>query len=119
MEKDKLDELIRESLMEEVHNIKMSSSLRENIRKNTMKSKLSLYGRFKRVMNTTIEIPVPSIMAACLLVFFIGFSTFRVTDTMKKDKSILGYTSVKVIKIGGADVYMDNGGGVNNGKSQN
>lgn len=121
MEKDRLDSLIGEELKRDVCRIRMSESLKDSIREKTIKKNKSFYSRFKSLMNTTIEIPVPSVMAACILICFLAVSTFTVTDSMKKDKSIQGYTSIKVVRIGGMDVYMDNedSGGVKVEKNKN
>lgn len=107
MEKDKLDMLIEEKLKEEFRDVKMSHSLKDSIRKNAARQNNSLYKRFKVFMNRTIEIPIPSAMAVCVIVAFLGFGTFTVTEDMKRDKSIKGYTDVKVMRLAGMDIYMD------------
>jgi len=111
VEKDRFHTAVSESLKEEVADIKMSSLLKESIKKNTVKNK-SLYRKFRDLMNTTIEIPVPSAVAVCVLICLFTFSTFRVTESMKKDKSIRGYTSVRIIRVGNMDILIDieNGG---------
>lgn len=118
MERDKFDLELHKRLKDEVEDIKITSSLRDSILKNTIMKKRSPYERFKRAMNTTIEIPVPSAMAVCLVVFFFAFTVFRVTDVMKKDESIKGYTSVRTVEIGGVQVIVDKDWGVENEKNQ-
>jgi hypothetical protein len=110
MKDDRLGALIREGLREEAKDVTMSSSLKNRIIKNTIENPQTFYQRFVKVMNTTIDIPLPSALAACLLILSISFSSFWVTNEMKRDKSIQGYTSIKVIKIGPCDVYIYNTG---------
>ncbi|KPU43097.1 hypothetical protein OXPF_33470 [Oxobacter pfennigii] len=110
MEKDKLDLKIRESLMDEAGSLKMSYELKKRIMDETVKKK-SIYKKFRELMNTTVEIPIPPVMAAFLIIFFMTFWSFTATDRMKMDKTIKGYTSIKVINMGGIEVYQDIGGG--------
>jgi len=110
MEKDKLDNLIKESLREEVQDIKMSSSLRENILKSTIKKPDNIFRRFVKLMNLTVEIPVPSLAVLCIILCVMGYSGLSIAGGMKRDESITGYTSVKTIRIGGSEIIVENRG---------
>lgn len=120
MEKDKLDIAIGECLRDELKDIKMSSNLKDSITKETVRNK-TLKRRLKDLMDMTIDIPIPSAVAACVILCFFTFSTFNVTENMKKDKSIHGYTSVRTIKVGNMNITVENenGGAVNEKKNKN
>lgn len=107
MEENKFASLIKDSLEEEVVNIKMSSSLKENIRKNTMKKRSGFFEKLRRLLNQPIEAPLPAIIAVSVLFLLLMPFFFIVTDNMKKDKAIFGYTSIKIVKIGATDVLID------------
>ena len=107
MVKDKFDVFVRGGLREETKKIVMSASLKNRIIKRTVEKPNTFYDKFRKFMNTTIVIPLPSALAICLIMIVFTFSAFRVTDSMKKDKSILGYSSIKIVKMGGIDVIVD------------
>lgn len=110
MEKDRLDNLIKESLRKEVQDTKMSSSLRESILKSTVKKPDNIFKRFVKLMNLTVEIPLPSLAVLCIILCVMGYSGLSIIEGVKKDKSIIGYTSVKTVKIGGSEIIVESQG---------
>jgi hypothetical protein len=107
MERNRIDDLISENLKEEVSSISMSSLLKEKILSEARNEKLGLYQRFLKLMNTTIEISVSSALAACLTICILTFSAFSITSNIKKDKSLMGYTSIKTVNTGGMDIIVE------------
>lgn len=116
MEKDSFGKLIKDGLSDAADDIEMSPALKSRILKNTIGRSETLYERLLKFMDKTIEISFPSaIVAGIVLVAFI-FTGFISVWSIKGDKSLVGYTSVKVINVGGSDIIVDkNSGGVLDG----
>jgi len=121
MKADSFEKLLKEGIEEEVKDIKLSFNIKENIKNNTIRKKASIYDRVKKMMNTTIEIPMTYAAVACIAILMICGSPFIVTNAAKYNKDLFGYTNVKTVNIQGADiVFPSNGvGGLVNEKDKN
>jgi len=121
MKVDSFDELLKEGIREEVKDIKLSFNVKESIKNNTIRKRPTIYDRVMKIMNTTIEIPVPYAAAACIAILVVCGSPFIVTNAAKYNKDLFGYTNVKTVNIQGADiVFPINGvGGPVNEKDKN
>jgi len=120
MKEDSFGELLKEEIREEVKDIKLSFNTKESIKNKTIRKKYSLYDRILKLMNTTIEIPVAWVGAASIAVLILCGSPFIVTNSAKYSKDIFGYTSIKTVKIQGADIVFpkSNFGGFVNEKDK-
>ncbi|MGH4123657.1 MAG: hypothetical protein ACREV6_12090 [Clostridium sp.] len=105
--KNDMDYLLQHGLQEEMFDVKMSATLREIIMKSTIKQPKSLYEKFYMFLNRTLEIPVSYVCTVCFVIFFCStLSTFIVTDNMKTDKKLQGYTNIRVMNISGSSVIL-------------
>lgn len=107
MEKGRLDNLVKEGLVKASEDIKMSPGLKDRIIGSTINKKKNLLRRFLDLLDTTIEISVPSAAIACVVLIIFVFSGFTWMWGSRNDKSLEGYTSIKVVKMGGSDIIID------------
>lgn len=99
--------LLHDELNQEMSNVKMSLNLKESIIKNTIKQPKTLHEKFSRFLNRTVEIPFSFAFAVCFVIFISStLSTFIVTDSMKTDKKLQGYTNIRVLNISGSNVIL-------------
>lgn len=109
MKRDNWDYLLQNELNEEMHDIKMSSALKESIIQNTIKKPKNLYERLFQFLNRSVEIPVSYALAVCIVIVVSStLSTFIVTDSMKTDKALQGYSNIRVLNISGSNVILPN-----------
>jgi hypothetical protein len=107
MKKSNIDYLLQDRLKEEIKNVKMSHNLKQIILDNTINHRKSIFEKFLRFFNRTVEIPVSYLCTACVVIFISStLSTFIVTDNMKADKNIQGYTNIRVLNISGSNVIL-------------
>lgn len=102
-----VDSLLHDRLNQEMSNVKMSLNLKESIIKNTIKRRTTLYEKFSQFLNIKIEISVSFAITACfVIVISSALSTFIVTDSMKMDRKLQGYTNIRVLSISGSNVIL-------------
>jgi hypothetical protein len=102
-----MDFLLQDKLKEEMINVKMSHNLKESILESTIKKPKSLHEKFLKILNSTLEIPVSYACIACFIIITCStLSTFIVTDNMKMDKELQGYTNIRVLNISGSNVIL-------------
>ncbi len=105
--KSATDLLLQEKLQEELSYVKISHILKQNIIQCTIEKPKNLSGKFSQFLNRTIEIPVSYICTVFLIVLISStLSTFIVTNNMKMDKTLQGYTNIRVISISGSNVIL-------------
>jgi len=121
MKEDSFDEFIKEGIREDVREIKLSYNVKESIKNETTRKKVSIYDRLMKFMNATIEIPISLAGAACIAILILCGSPFVITEAAKYNKDIFGYTNVKAVNIQGADIVFPNNkfGGPFNEKNKN
>ena len=115
-----MDYLLQDRLKEDMSNVRMSHSLKESIMGNTIKKPMSLYEKFSRLLNSTVEISVSHVCTVCFVIFISStLSTFIVTDSMKMNKNLQGYSNIRVLNISGSNVILPKGIGevINNEKN--
>ncbi|MGV8983486.1 hypothetical protein [Clostridium sp.] len=107
LKKSTEDCLLHDELNQEMSNVIMSTNLKENIIKNTIKQPNTLYENFSQFLNKTVEIPFSFAITVCFVIFISStLSTFIVTDSMKMDKKLQGYTNIRVMNISGTNVIL-------------
>ena len=105
--KSATDLLLQEDLLEELFDVKMSHNLKQSIMQCTIEKPKTLHEKFSGFLNRTIEIPVSYICTVFLIVFISStLSTFIVTNNMKTDKKLQGYTNFRVLSISGSNVIL-------------
>lgn len=106
-ERTTMDCLLQDKLKEEMLSVKMSHTLRESILERTTKKPQSVYEKLSNLLNRTVEIPVSFACTVCIVIFITStLSTFIVTDSMKTNKKLQGYTSIRVLNISGSNVIL-------------
>jgi hypothetical protein len=103
-----LDRSIRENMEKSLISINMSQNLKESIKKETIYKEKSLFKKISIFMNRTVEIPTSLIAAVCITVVIGLSSSFIITDKMKDDKSIQGYSNIKVLQDMGSTIIISN-----------
>jgi hypothetical protein len=102
-----VDDFIKNKLQNEMEPIKMSSALKKNIIQNTVNRREKLSEKICNLMNKTIEIPVSYTVAACFILFLAVISpSMIITNNMKHDQSIQGYSDVEILRMNGSDVLI-------------
>ena len=105
--KNAMDSTLQNRLKEEMTNVTMSSKLKQNILEHTIKRPQSIYYKFIKFLNSSVEIPISYVFTICSVIFICStLSTFIVTDNMKMNKSLQGYTSIRVLKISGSSIIL-------------
>lgn len=106
-EKNTMDLLLQDELKKTMLSVKTSHNLRESILEHTTKKPQSLYEKLSNFLNKTVEIPVSFAYTFCIVLFISStLSTFIVTDSMKTNKKLQGYTSIRVLSISGSNVIL-------------
>jgi len=105
--KNAMDLLLHDELQEELMVVKMSHNLKQNIMQCTIEKPKTFYGKVCTFLNGTIEIPVSYVCSIFLVIFISStLSTFIITDAMKMDKKLQGYTNIRVLNISGNTVIL-------------
>ncbi len=105
-----MDYCLQDRLKEEMCNVKMSYKLRDGIMESTTKKPKSLYEKFSQFLNSTIEIPVSYVCTVFVVIVISStLSTFIVTDSMKMNKNLQGYSNIRVLNISGSNVILPKG----------
>ena len=105
--KNEMDFLLHDELQEELTNVKMSYNLKQSIMECTIKKPKTLYEKLHQFLNRTIEVPVSYIFTFCLAIFISStLSTFIITDSMRMDKKLQGYTNIRILNISGSSVIL-------------
>ncbi|MBZ9686579.1 hypothetical protein G9F72_009590 [Clostridium estertheticum] len=106
-EKNAIDYTLQNELKGELITVEMSHNLKKSIMECTINKPKNLYEKFSEFLNRTIEIPVSYICTVCFVIFISStLSTFIVTESMKMDKKLQGYTNIRVLNISGSSVIL-------------
>jgi hypothetical protein len=107
LKKGTMDCLVQDSLKDEIIKVKMSSNLRNSILERTTKKPKSPAEKLSNFLNKTVEIPISYVCTVCIIIFISStLSTFIVTDNMKTNKKLQGYTNIRVLNISGSNVIL-------------
>lgn len=107
MKKYNIDHLLQNGLKEEMMSIKMSHNLKESILEHTIMKQKSRYEKFFEFLNRTVEVPISYVCTVCIVIFISStLSAFIVTDSMKTDEKLQGYTNIRILNLSGSNIIL-------------